>query len=189
MFDDWANHANSLTIILMGYLFAKNEALWRAVDRALPWAGSLAIVSMAFLFISYSNWEMVEPNAIWLQTARFDRIVYAWVMILTLLGLARRYLNQDGPLRRYLTEAIFPYYILHQTIIVGVGYAISDLGLGVWSEFAVLLAATIIGCGLGFELVRRVPVLRSLMGLKWGRAPTLRCLTRTVMSSAMPSKS
>ena len=169
LFDDWANHANSLTILLMGYLFAKNEALWRAVDRALPWAGSLTIVSMAFLFVSYSNWEMVEPNTLWLQTARIDRIVYAWAIILTMLGLARRYLNQDGPLRRYLTQAIFPYYILHQTIIVGVGYAIGGLGLGIWSEFAVLLAATIIGCGLGFELIRRVPVLRSLMGLKWGK--------------------
>jgi len=166
LIDDWANHANSLTILLMGYLFAKNEALWRAVDRVLPWTGALTIASMVFLFVSYSNWEAVEQNQLHLWTARVDRIVYMWAIILTFLGLARRYLNQDGPLRRYLTEAIFPYYILHQTIIVVVGFWISTLGLGIWSEFAVLVAATIAGCGFGFEIIRRIPILRPVMGLK-----------------------
>ena len=170
LLNDWANHANSLTILLMGYVFAKNEALWRAVDRALPWTGVLTTASLVFLFASYSNWEMIEQNDFLLWIARIDRIVFAWAIILTLLGLSRRYLNQDGPLRRYLTEAIFPYYILHQTLIVVGGYWISSFGLSVWSEFFVLMALTVGGCVIGFEIVRRIPILRPVMGLKWAKA-------------------
>ncbi len=163
---DWANHANSFTILLYGYAFARNKVLWRAVDRALPWAGGLTAASLVFLYVCYSDWSAVEPHEWLLWTARIDRVVYAWAIILTLLGLARRFLNHDNAARRYLTEAIFPYYILHQTIIVVGGFWIGGLGLTVWTEFAVLTAMTIAGCALGFELVRRVAPLRPALGLK-----------------------
>ena len=166
---DWANHANSFTILLYGYFFARNEALWRAVDRALPWVGGVTLASFAFLYVCYTDWSAVEPHEWLLWTARIDRIVFAWTIILTLLGLARRFLNHDNAARRYLTEAVFPYYILHQTIIVVAGFWIGSMGFGVWTEFAILVAMTVIGCGLGYELVKRVPLLRPVMGLKWQR--------------------
>ena len=164
---DWANHANSFLILIYGYFFARNQALWRAVDRALPWVGTLTVVSFAFLYVCYSDWSAVEAHPAIAWTARIDRIVFAWSIILTLLGLARRYCNHDNAARRYLTEAVFPYYILHQTIIVVWGFFIGSMGFGVWTEFWVLVAVTVVGCGLGYELVKRVPLLRPVMGLKW----------------------
>ena len=94
--------------------------------------------------------------------------------ILTLVGLARRFLNGDGPVRRYLTEAIFPYYILHQTITVVAGYTLTGFGLGVWAEFVLLVVITFAGCALGYELVRRIAVLRPVMGLKLAARPAKR---------------
>ncbi|WP_339744503.1 acyltransferase family protein [uncultured Maricaulis sp.] len=167
---DWANHANSFAILLYGYFFAKNEALWAAVDRALPWCAAITGLSLVYLYICYSDWSAVEPHPVLLWTARIDRIVFAWTIILTLLGLARRFLNRDNAARRYLTEAVFPYYILHQTIIVVWGFFIGSLGFGVWTEFWILIAVTVTGCGLGYELVKRVPLLRPVMGLKWRRS-------------------
>ncbi|WP_417488862.1 acyltransferase family protein [Maricaulis sp.] len=168
---DWANHANSLLILLYGYVFAKNQALWRAVDRVLPWAGVLTVTSFIFLYVSYSTWPAIENNMALVWTARFDRIFFAWAIILTLLGLARRFGNHDNAARRYLTEAIFPYYILHQTIIVVGGFWIGSMGFDVWTEFWILVAMTVTGCGLGYELIRRVPLLRPVMGLKWVATP------------------
>lgn len=163
---DWANHAQSLTMVLLGYLLAKNEGLWRGVDRILPIAGAATVVLGVFLFTSYQNWEMAAEHPVWLWTARLGRIVFSWTIILSLLGLARIFLMGDGPVRRYLTEAVFPYYILHQTITVVAGYALSGLGLHVWTEFALLVAITLGGCAVGFEIVRRIPFLRPVMGLK-----------------------
>ena len=85
---------------------------------------------------------------------------------MTLLGLARRFLNTDGPVRRYLTEAIFPVYILHQTITVAAGYALTRIGFDVWTEFVLLTLITYAGSFAGFEIIRRIRPLRPLFGLK-----------------------
>ncbi|MFY0639054.1 MAG: acyltransferase family protein [Maricaulis maris] len=166
LFDDWANHANSLAMVLIGYFMARNEGVWRSVDRALPVAGGLTAILMTYLFWAYTHIEVAlgEPVLLWI--ARIGRIVFAWTIILTLLGAARRWLNQDGPVRRYLTAAVFPWYILHQTIIVATGFAIRDAGLGVWTEFAIITATTFGGCIIGFEVLRHIPVLRLVMGMK-----------------------
>lgn len=166
LLDDWANHAGSLTILLYGYAFAKNAALWCAVDRALPVVGGLTLLLFAFLLAAYTNLEAALEHDAIIWTARIGRIVFAWSIILTLAGLAQRFLNRDGPARRYLTEAIFPFYILHQTITVTAGYWMAQQGWGVWTEFAALTAVTLGGCVLGFEIIRRVAWLRPLFGLK-----------------------
>lgn len=166
LFNDWANHAQSLTMVLLGYFLAKNEGMWRGIDRILPVAGAMTAVLAVFLFASYQNWDVAAESQVWLWTARIGRIVFSWTIILSLVGLARIFLTGDGPVRRYLTEAVFPYYILHQTITVVAGYALSGLGLNVWAEFALLVAITLFGCALGFEIVRRIPLLRPVMGLK-----------------------
>ena len=166
---DWANHAHRFTILLMGYAAARNENFWRAADRMLPFA-----LGYAFVFAAVFGWALYRPDEAWAGQAWLAdlvfgpaRILYAWMMILALIGLARRYLSGDGPVRRYLTDAVFPYYILHQTITVLTGYWIAPMGLNVWVEFAILVSVTAAGCAAGYEIVRRIPLLRPVMGLKW----------------------
>ncbi|MEE2565462.1 acyltransferase family protein [Hyphobacterium sp. Y6023] len=169
LIDDWANHAHRLTILLIGFWAAKSPAFWGGVRRAL----SLALVYAVFYGLVYA-WAVARPGADWegqealLWAVRLGRIVYAWAVILTLLGLAQRFLSRDGSARRYLTEAIFPFYILHQTITVAAGYYIAQAGWGVWTQFLVLVSVTLAGCMIGFELIRRVAWLRPVFGLKVG---------------------
>lgn len=171
--NDWANHAHRFTILLIGYFAAKNARFWDAVDRALPWALGAALVLGAGLTVAWMNFDAVAENSVALFVARVLRIVYAWMVIAALLGLAQRFLNRPSPALTYLTEAVFPYYIPHQTIIVAVGYALTRRGLGAWSEFALVLGATLVGCAVLTEIIRRVPPLRPLFGmkLKRGSAP------------------
>ncbi len=170
--DDWANHAQSMTMLLLGYLMAKNEGVWRAIDKLLPITGGLTLSLLAFLLWCYMDWDRTAANEALVWVARIGRIVFSWTIILSLVGLARVFLTGDGPIRRYLTDAVFPYYILHQTITVVAGYWLTGFGLGVWTEFALLVAITFGGCALGYEIVKRVPPLRPVMGLKWQRAKT-----------------
>jgi hypothetical protein len=166
LFDDWANHAISLTFLIYGYMIAKNPAAWRGVYRALPLTGVLTLISMVTLLTAYVNWEAVQADDSLLFAARVLRVVYSWTMILMLAGLAHRYLNRDGPVRRYFTAAIFPYYILHQSITVVAGQWITGFAIGFWPEFLLLTTITLGGCALGYEVIRRVPPLRPVFGLK-----------------------
>lgn len=166
LFDDWANHAISLTFLLYGYLIAKNSDLWSAVYRALPLTGAVTVIAMAGLLYSYLDWDRAAANEAWLWTARIVRVVYPWTIILALCALANRFLDRDGPVRRYLTEAIFPYYILHQTITVVAGQWLTGMALGGLLEFVLVTVITIGGCMIGFEIIRRIPLLRPVLGLK-----------------------
>jgi hypothetical protein len=72
-----------------------------------------------------------------------------------------------------MTEAIFPWYILHQTITVMAGYWLTRQDLSVWIEAPLVILATFGGCALLHELViRRVGFLRPLFGLKPARQTT-----------------
>ena len=92
-------------------------------------------------------------------------IIYAWSCMLTLLGFGQRFLNRESPLLRYLTGAIFCYYVLHQTITVIAGYYLTEYQFGFVAESIVVLGVTVAGCVVGYELIRRIPYVGILFGV------------------------
>ena len=88
-----------------------------------------------------------------------------WAAIVALIGVADRWLNRDAPVRGTLTEAVFPLYIAHQTIIIVVGWWLLPFGLPNLAAFAVLVATTAAGSWLFYVAGRSVPRLRPLIGL------------------------
>jgi hypothetical protein len=84
---------------------------------------------------------------------------------------------------RSLTDAIFPLYIVHRTVIVVVGHNLARLRLPLGLEAALLLAATATSCALACEFVRGVRWLRPWFGLK---RPTLVAALATVKPLEQP---
>ncbi|MEJ8631846.1 hypothetical protein P0F65_22800 [Sphingomonas sp. I4] len=76
-----------------------------------------------------------------------------------------RFANVDNRWRPMLTEAVFPFYLIHQTIIVVAGYALLPTATGSLARFAILLVVTIIGCWAFYIVGRRVHWLRPAIGL------------------------
>jgi peptidoglycan/LPS O-acetylase OafA/YrhL len=94
------------------------------------------------------------------------RELLAWSAILASIGFAHRHLRAvDNPARRVLTQAIFPFYLVHQTIIVAVAHHLDPWQLPLGLEVAVLIGATVAGCWLVYDLGRRVSWLRPWIGL------------------------
>lgn len=166
--DDWYLHAIYLPLFLFGYGIAKAESIWAAIER-LRW------VALATAILCYGGlvWFMLEGNPAFMP---WRSVVWAfdlWAWILMLLGFARRFLSFDHPARRYLTEAVFPFYILHQTVIVVVGHHLTGLGLPAWAEGAILILATVAACWGGYEAIRRIGWLRPWFGLKPDQSQTI----------------
>ena len=87
------------------------------------------------------------------------------------LGADTRHLAPGGsPTLRYLSQAIFPVYILHQTIIVVLAWQLRPLALPPLLEGPLLAMLTFGLAFAGYEAIRRAPPLRPLFGLKY-RAP------------------
>jgi glucan biosynthesis protein C len=90
-----------------------------------------------------------------------------WFWIVALLGYGQKYLSFSNRLLRYASEAAYPFYILHQTIIILVGYYVVQWNIGVWPKFLIIGVAALIGTLLVYDLaVRRTNLTRFLFGMK-----------------------
>lgn len=169
--NDWYLHALYFSTFLFGFAIAKNQAFF---DRCvqLRWiALAVALTCWAALIVYFDAYSETPPPE-WLRLAmRGVRELDAWCAIIAAIGLAHRYLrSNDGPLRQILTQAIFPFYLIHQTIIVVAGHYLDEIQLPLPIEAPLLVAITMAGCWLFYDLGRRAPLLRIWIGL----SPVLR---------------
>jgi glucans biosynthesis protein C len=166
--DDWYNHAQYLPLFLLGMLVADRDGFWNALQR-LRWpALVIAIAGYAFIvwYFYASGYDDTRPPPDALRMLqRFAWALFQWTAIAAIFGFVRGIAFTDSPALRYLREAVFPVYILHQTIIVVLAHNAQPLGLRPALEGPLLVLATFGLCFLGFEIVRRVRLLRPLFGL------------------------
>ena len=163
---DWENHAKYFTVFLYGYWMGADAGLWDELNR-LRWKMLVAasVFLVAFLALAYLR----TPSSPDTFTATYDlfEYFYQWAALLAIFGWSYRLLNRPWRWLGYATEAVYPWYILHQTITVIAGYQLAKLSLGPVIEPLLVLIATIGGCLLLHEFViRRVNFLRPLFGLK-----------------------
>jgi len=166
--NDWAHHVHRFMIFLIGFFVAKDAGFWRSVHKIWKFVPVLVIAS----------WLVLQNGADIAEWARqylsdtplrlffsYVATLYAWTCILTLLGFGQRFLNRESPQLRYLTGAIFCYYVLHQTITIIAGYYLTNHELGVVVESVLVLTITVAGCVIGYEIIRRIPGIGILFGV------------------------
>ncbi len=159
--DDWFNHAMYLCMFVTGAAFARTTGVWARLAGWRWWALAAALVAWTVVAL-YGGAYTAKTAPVWL------RAVYAtlqWCAIVAAAGFAHRHLNVDHRWRRYLTDAVFPVYILHQTLIIVLSQALRPLQWTPVFEGPVLVVATFALSFAGFEIVRRVRVLRPWFGL------------------------
>jgi glucan biosynthesis protein C len=166
--NDWFNHAVYLFLFTLGALLARTPRFWPRLEQ-LRWHGlGMAAAGWASLTIYYALPDALLPAPLQLPLMHLQRIVYclfAWSAMLAALGFAHRHLNRDSANRRYLAQAVFPVYIVHQTLIVVLAHAIKPAGLAPGIEALVLVVLTLCLSFAIADLVRRSAVLRPLFGI------------------------
>src|SRR5438552_3784893 len=163
--DDWFLHANYFSVFALGALLAREASVWEEIRRQRWIALGLAIAGYAVVETWFAHYDALQSIA---GLRALQRVAYAldeWCAIVAALGFARQWNPADSRVRRYLTEAIFPFYIVHQTAIVLLAHFMKPLGLRPLVEGPLLVAATAAICFASFEVVRRVGWMRPLFGL------------------------
>lgn len=162
----WADgyaHLQYGTAFLVGLMVAHNDEAWDFLARRrlaiLASVGVILALGLAF--------RADEDLPGWPGFGfAFVREAYAWTVICALFGYARRYIRSGSPTLTWLTEAVFPFYIVHQTAIVLTGHLLKPLALPAPAEAGIILAVTAASCLAAYGLARAVPILRLPLGLK-----------------------
>ena len=164
---DWLAHVTYFPAFLFGFGLARSEPAIAAIARLWKAGGVLALLGYATILAIELTWPAGVAAPRWVYTPYgIAHAVEQWGAIVALIWIAERHWNRDHRWRPMLTEAVFPFYLIHQTIIVLVMYALLPAGLPGWVEFACLLAATIVGCVAFYWIGRSIAPLRPLIGLR-----------------------
>ncbi len=165
---DWYNHAQYVFLFVLGALLAPQPRFWQQLDHARWFCLATALGCWAALVVYYHLPDgTIAPAQVefWRHVQRMVYALLQWCATGAACGFAHRHLQFDSAKRRYLAEAVFPVYILHQTLIVVLAHVIKPCQLEQGMEALVLIVLTLTLSFAGFELVRRVRVLRPLFGL------------------------
>jgi peptidoglycan/LPS O-acetylase OafA/YrhL len=147
---DW-NLGVYMSSFLFGFAIMASERLQQSIQQ-LRWISLLGSITLTVMLISGNP----DPH----------RNLIAWFFILTFLGFGMKHLNVNTPFLKYANEAVLPFYILHQTVLLCVGYFVVQWAIPDLLKWLVIVPISfVIVTGL-YELVRRNNSLRFLFGMK-----------------------
>jgi hypothetical protein len=170
---DWCNLLYSLCFLLGGFMCVNFPRLINSLERNRR--TSLLLVFISLMAIDYLRFNKLEPFDV-LPNWRSDIRTYvyialyplaSWACVFAAIGYAKKYLNKKHRVLNYLNEAVYPFYILHQTIIVIIVYYVIKTNDPVDVKFVfTFLAAFAVTTAIYHLLVRPFAVTRFLFGMK-----------------------
>jgi peptidoglycan/LPS O-acetylase OafA/YrhL len=152
-----------LVLFVLGYLIAGDQRIRQRIEKERITAlllGAAATAAGYFLLTSGSSSRTLFFS--------FLRAFNSWCWLMAILGFGSRHLTLRKDFLLYANEAVLPFYILHQTVIVAIGFLIAGWEMGVMSKYIVLATASFMMIFLLYDgVIKRIPILRFLFGMKF----------------------
>jgi peptidoglycan/LPS O-acetylase OafA/YrhL len=171
---DWASFTHWFLIFVGGFIFASSNPLLDRTARRRRWSLALALLTTTILFAQFYSPAQsgfapgragaVDPiSYVWFCVVRMANV---WFWLLACLGYAGHHLRRSTPLLTYLNDAVYPLFCLHLPVIVALDYLVVPRSWPIAAEYLLITTGTVATSFAGYELARRLPWLRPLLGLK-----------------------
>ena len=166
---DWSG----LVFLVLGLLTVKQPSFWQQLEKARPWLGLVCLLNCGLLLGCYYLRQQAELGTTWqshLQLLRWvSYSLQAVAMTCWLLALAQRFLNHPHRYLASANRAIFPIYLVHQSLIIMAAMMLTPYALGGAVEALLVILLTVGGCALLLFILWKMPLLAPLFGLKTKR--------------------
>jgi glucan biosynthesis protein C len=164
---DWANFLFYLTILLYGYWLIGNDDLLRSFQANRATALGVAVGTYGLLWLIGSGLiDVPQLEKAGTILGMVFRSIATWAWLVAIVGYGRERLNFSNRVLKYASSANMPVYILHQTVIIMLGYFIIQLDMPVGAKYAEIVFATFCISLALYEVIKRTAVTRFLFGMK-----------------------
>jgi glucan biosynthesis protein C len=171
--NDWCNFFYWLQFLLVGFLCVAVPGLMDSVERNRR--VSLTIGVLALFVIDYVRWNDLSPwdslpnwRSDW-RTYAFITLtpIMAWGWLLAIVGYGKQYLNKKHRVQDYVNQAVYPFYILHQSAMMVIVYYVVQVNDTILMKYLFTVILTLcISMGIYHTLIRPFAVMRFLFGMK-----------------------
>jgi peptidoglycan/LPS O-acetylase OafA/YrhL len=170
LLDDWFVFIFSITLYFLGFFLGDLKSFFETCQRYRKPFMFLAIACIGlqyFFFWEHLEWRKLQSQeSIYLYGTLNGLLI--WTTILAILGFAKQHLNFSTPLLKYATEAVYPFYILHQTVIVATGYYVTQWNLPIIVKLIILVVLCFVLVSQIYHwLIRPFIVTRILFGVRY----------------------
>ncbi len=162
---------NYLVFFISGFVIISSERLqgrikrlrWVSLAAGITLWGSIDPIWGALGNPTFGTWQYLIGSSFW--------CLCAWCWILAVLGFGFQHLNRNQSIVPYANEAVLPFYILHQPVILSVAFFVVHWAIPDPLKFIFILAVSFGIVMVLYEfIVRRINPMRFLFGMK----PTFR---------------
>lgn len=155
-----------LVVFVLGFILASDSRFRAAIARTRLTSLTLAFLTTSLIFVFPLDLSSFGPVINSLGSL-FLRSFNSWFWLSAILGYGSTYLNFSNRLLTYLRTAVLPFYVLHQTIIVTVGFFISQCKISVMIKYLMLSSLSFVLVMAIYHLViRRIGRFSFLFGMK-----------------------
>ena len=166
--NDWANFVYYLQFFIYGFILVADARIVPTIGKS--WKAALALALGLTALVIYMDWTRRYPDLGGRQLTESISlgvgVLCSWCWLIGFMGLGKRFLNRPSPFLHYASEIAYPYYILHQTVILLVGFYVVALDWSLEAKFAFVGLTSLFATAALCELVKVVNVTRFLFGMK-----------------------
>jgi peptidoglycan/LPS O-acetylase OafA/YrhL len=160
---DWYIFNHYLLLTAYGYVMASVPGIWKWLSEFRQ-RSLIAGLGSFIALISLFNTGVIQHGS---AADGIGANIFTWLWMMVFLGYGYRYLSFANPLLIWAREASYPIYILHQTVIVVIGYYIIQYPWTPWTKYLVILALSISACFVLYQgCIRQFTALRLAFGMK-----------------------
>jgi len=154
--------------LISGFMIISSDRVQQQIKNQ-RWISLLLgmVLSTVYLYQLFSPSRVVFPAWIsdWIYTLL--SIFSAWCWLFAILGFGMRFLAFDRPFLRYANEGVLPFFILHQSVLLGIGYFVMTWEIPDILKWAVVFTSSfIVIITLYTLLIRKFDLFRFLFGMK-----------------------
>ena len=151
---------------MIGFFIASNENAWKSIDK-IKWKSLILVAVTVPLFLFFKNISYGKDDFAW-QCILYGlfRNMYGWSALLFMLAFAQMFLNRGGKVLDYLSQAAFPVYILHQSVMMVIAFFVVQWDMGVTGKFLIIMFATLAASIALYEALRHIMPFRTVLGIK-----------------------
>jgi len=156
-------------LLMYGYLFFCNDNILDIITRIRSVSLILAVtLSLTGLVIEYGIKPQVsEQTPILYLCLTFIHCLRVILWMVAILGFGEKYLNFNNRFLGYANEAVLPFYILHQFVLLLIGYWVVQTHFNALVKYMIISGLSFIAImGCYDIMIKRFNGLRFLFGLK-----------------------
>lgn len=154
-----------LAFFVTGYFIAMDSRLISSIEKHRI----ISLVTALIVFVILYQCTLSSAGQQFLDSppGSIARVLHAWFWLAAMMGFAHRYLTSTNRFLRYANEAVLPLYVLHQTVILVIGYYIVQMDTPIIVKYVLVTTLSFAVIAALYEpLIRRFNILRFLFGMK-----------------------